>query len=399
MDKYIDYNRIYRTYGELGFPRAERVYFDHLGHEFSYNSKRQKLLDIGYLLWHGYDVRADIHHTYSDAHLSVSEYDVRQTLYILLAELWGGRPEYVEQKFRCKSMDGLIDELFTAILLYYHLPNNHYQSHYLKDPLDMDKWDIINTNPWAGVASKYVTNLFLYSKDDEYVCEDDRPFIEAYNEKAKHEPTKFNLHVPAYPWYGNPLTAKVIVLSLNPGYDDKESTIARIIQNLPQRLTEGYTEHLRKMLTFETAGFLPSDEKRDGISYRDLANLHQRWYWETRLKSAFESTELPFEIINERFAVVEYIGYSSMKKPGKMFNPLLPSQQYTKQLIQYILHNNKDTVFIVARSVNEWKQFLGSLWESNKERFIVSNAYLGQHFTEKSLEKDGFDKIIKAFKS
>lgn len=398
MDEYIDYNRIYRAYGELGFPYPERVYFDHLGYEFSYNSRQQKLLDIGYLLWHGYDVRADIHHTYSDAHQSVSQNDVRETLYILLAELWSGRPKYVEQMFRNKSMDGLIDELFTAILRYYHLPYNHYQPHYLKDPLDMDNIDIVSTNPWADVASKYMTNRFLYSKDDEYVCEGDIPFIEAYNEKAKPE-TQFNLHVPVYPWYGNPLTAKVIVLSLNPGYDDKETTIAHIIQNLPQRLTEGYTEHLRKMLRFDVTGFLPSDEKHDGVSYRDLANLHQRWYWETRLKSAFESDSLDFETINERFAVIEYIGYSSMKKPDKMLKTLLPSQKYTKQLIQYILHNSEDTVFIVARSVNEWKAFLGNIWTSYEDRFIVSNAYLGQHFTEKSLPEGSYEKIINAFKS
>ena len=56
---YIDYDRIYKAYGELGFPHAERTYFDHIGTEFSYNTIERKLLDIGYLLWHGYDVRAD----------------------------------------------------------------------------------------------------------------------------------------------------------------------------------------------------------------------------------------------------------------------------------------------------------------------------------------------------
>lgn len=86
-----------------------------------------------------------------------------------------------------------------------------------------------------------------------------------------------------------------------------------------------------------------------------------------------------------------------MKKPDKILKTLLPSQKYMKQLIQYILNNNEDAVFIVARSVNEWKAFLGNLW--NDDRFIISNAYLGQHFTEKSLPEDGYEKIINAFKS
>lgn len=131
----MDYDKIYKPNGDFRLPHTERTYFDHLGTEFSYNTIERKLLDIGYLLWHGYDVRADIHRTYSDAHLSVSQSHVRQTIYILLAELWGGRPEYVEEMFRNKSMDSLIDDLFTAVLRYYHLPINNHQSHYLKDLL------------------------------------------------------------------------------------------------------------------------------------------------------------------------------------------------------------------------------------------------------------------------
>ena len=62
--EYIDYDRRYRAYGKLGFPHAERVYFYWIAHEFGYISNHQKLLDIGYLLMQGYDIRADIHNTY-----------------------------------------------------------------------------------------------------------------------------------------------------------------------------------------------------------------------------------------------------------------------------------------------------------------------------------------------
>lgn len=88
--EYMDYDRLYRTYGELGLPHAERVYFDWIAHEFGDISNHQKLLDIGYLLTQGYDIRTDIHNTYLN-HLSVSKDNVRYSIYILLAELWGGR--------------------------------------------------------------------------------------------------------------------------------------------------------------------------------------------------------------------------------------------------------------------------------------------------------------------
>lgn len=396
MDNTI-YDRIYRTYGELGFPHAERTYFDHIGTEFSYNTNEQKLLDIGYLLWHGYDVRAHIHHTYSDAHQSVSQSDVRQTIYILLAELWGGRPEYVEQMFRYKSMDGLIDELFTAVLRYYHLPINMNQKHYLKDPLDMTETELKYCNPWREVAALSAGNDFLLSDTPNLDCSADKEMIEAFNATAKPE-HRYHLNVPGYPWYGNPLTAKVIVLSLNPGYDERQSKIAAMYKMLPQGLVEGYAIHLRSMLTFDCYSFLPEDFGPHGVTTRDLSNIHQGYYWQDRLTSAFvkEDTGLSFEQINDGFAVIQYVGYSSIKYAPLKCRQFLPSQNYTKQLIQFILHNNPDTVFIVPRAINSWKSLLGSMWDDN--RFFVSNLPRSQWFSSATLGEEAYSKIIEAFK-
>ena len=392
----IDYDRLYRAYGELRFPHTERTYFDHIGTEFSDNSIRQKLLDIGYLLWHGYDVRSDIHRTYSDAHPSVSQNCVRQTIYILLAELWGGRPEYVEEMFRTKGMDNLIDELFTAILRYYHLPINNNQQHYLKDPIEMTEAELRECNPWREVADLSVGNDFLLSDKHNLVCSDDKEVVESFNATAKPE-HRYHLNVPAYPWYGNPLTAKVIVLSLNPGYNERQSKIAALFKMLPQGLVEGYAIHLRSMLTFECNSFLPKIFGSNGVTARDLANIHQSYYWHDRLTKAFvnDNTGLSFEQINDRFAIVQYVGYSSSKYAPFKRGQLLPSQNYTKQLIQYILHNNPDTVFIVPRSEKKWRALLGTLWDDS--RFFVSDLPRGQWFSPETLGDDAYAKIIEAF--
>lgn len=396
--EYIDYDRRYRAYGELGFPHAERVYFDWIAHEFGDISNHQKLLDIGYLLMQGYDIRADIHNTYLN-HPSVSKDDVRHSIYILLAELWGGRAEYVEQMFKYQSLDSLIDELFTAVARFYHKPTDNSHPHYLKDPLDMTEEDIRKTNPWQAVADKYIGNSFLYNETEEYVCEDDKEMIDKFNLTANPE-HKYCLNVPAYPWYGNPLEAKVIVLSLNPGYVERESIIGKILMRLPAGLVEGYACHLRSMLTFDCHSFLPDDIGKPNVTYRDLANLHQSWYWIDRLEKAFINKETGLTINNvlDRFAVIEYLGYSSEKYKAFKDGALLPSQKYTKQLIQYILHNNRDTIFIVPRNVKTWQNFLGSMWTNNSDRFIVSKDYLGQRFTKDILGED-YDKVITAFKS
>ena len=221
--------------------------------------------------------------------------------------------------------------------------------------------------------------------------------IDNFNASAKSE-HQYKLNVPAYPWYGNPLTAKVIVLSLNPGYVEHESKIASLYRFLPQGMVEGYAEHLRSMLTFQCRGFLPEDCGGNGITARDLANIHQSYYWEDRLTRAFvnEDTGLSFENINDRFAVIQYVGYSSKAYSPFKKGHTLPSQHYTKQLIQYILHNNPETIFIVARAEKCWRALLGNMWDNN--RFFVSRIPIAQRFTASILGSEAYYKIVAAFK-
>lgn len=262
----------------------------------------------------------------------------------------------------------------------------------------MTEEDIRITNPCKAVADQYVGNGFLYNDTEEYVCKDDKEMIDTFNRTAKPE-HKYCLNVPAYPWYGNPLKAKVIVLSLNPGYVERESVIGKILMHLPAGLVEGYAIHLRSMLTFDCHSFLPDDIGKPNITYRDLANLHQSWYWIDRLEKAFvnkETTGLTIDDVLNRFAVIEYIGYSSEKYKTFKGGTLLPSQKYTKQLIQYILHNNSETIFIVPRNVKTWQKFLGTMWTD--DRFLVSKDYLDQRLT-KDILGDNYEKVIAAFKS
>lgn len=387
----------YYLYGELDFPHSERVYFDHIGTEFQYNSILQKLLDIGYMLWHGYNVRAMIYHTYSDAHQSVTEDNVRYTICILLGELLQTEPMVLSLKYKRYPTDRLVDVFFSFLISYYHMKANG--NHFIKSPKDLTEAELKSLNPWLEVVEKYVGSEFLYSNNSNLVCNSDKEIIEEFNKQIQKEKYKYKLNVPAYPWYGNPLKANVIVLSLNPGYVEKESVIARVIQYIPERYTEGYTEHLRKMLTLDCGEFLPQKLGAKGMTYRDLANLHQSWYWEDRLTNAFvnDETGLSFDDVNKNFAVIQYIGYSSIKYAPLKNGTLLPSQLYTRQLIEYILRNNAKTIFIVARNVNMWQHFLGSLWDEN--RFIVSRDYLGQRFTKNILGPQAFSRIVQAFKS
>ena len=380
----MEYSDRYYRHSEMCFPHSNRTYFDPEAHEYRDISATQKLLDIAYMLEHGYDVREFINDTYTASEY-VSIDNVKRGVITLLAELWRSQYDNTSFMYKNKSIDMIIDDLFTAVLRNYHVPFDRKQHHYLKDPQIIMKEEFILTNPWLEIADKYVVPQILYS-DKEYVLEKDREMIEEFNKNAKDPDVKYKLNIPVYPWYGNPLTAKVIVLSQNPAWNEKQDEIAKILQNLPDKQLELFSNHLKNMLKFEVDGFLPSTKEVDGISGRMLANLHMSWYWENRIKSAFGDNNL--ETVSSNFAIIQYIGYSSKKFQPFKGEKLLPSQHFTKQLIQFILHNNQDTVFIVPRNIERWRKFLGSIWTSNSDRFIEGKAYRSQSLKAISENED-----------
>lgn len=381
----------YYKLGELSFPRSGRTYFDPESHEYGDITLNQKLLDIAYMLVHGYDVNEFIHKTFSSA-ASPNTDTLKRGIVNLLAELWGGTYENTYYMYRHKTIDTVIKDLFTAVLRYYHVPTTEDETHYLKDPQFMTKEEFTQTNPWLEIANQYLNPRILLS-DKEYVLRADRKMIEEFNQTAKNEDVKYNLHLPVYPWYGNPLTTKVIVLSQNPAWNEKQDEIAKVLQCLPDKQLKLFSDHLRDMLKFKVDGFLPSKEETDGISGRVLANLHMSWYWENKLKSAFGESNL--ETVISKFAIIQYIGYSSKKFQAFKGEKCLPSQNFTKQLIQFILHNNDDAVFIVPRNIERWKNFLGTIWTSNKEKFIEGKAYRSQSLN--AISGEDKKKVMTAF--
>ncbi len=262
----------------------------------------------------------------------------------------------------------------------------------------MTEQELRRRNPWLEVADMYHGSSFLCSDSEEFVCSCDREMVEEFNLRADDR-HRYRLNVPAYPWYGNPLMAKVIVLSRNPGYSERESKMASLLRLLPPEVVGGYARHLRSMLRLDCHGFLPDQGGDPAVTFRDIADLHQRYYWRDRLTKAFvnEDDGPTFERVNSRFAVIEYVGYSSVEYAPLRKGLMLPSQGFTRELVGYILNNHKYTLFIVPRAESDWRDFLGPLWSDHADRFIVSKAPRTQSFTAKVLGEDNHRKVIEAF--
>ena len=320
----MNYERIYK----FGFPYSRRTYFDWIGTEFSYNSKEQKLLDIGYLLSTGYDVRSEIHATYKE-HLSVTEDNVKVTLNILIAELLGSRLETVQYKHRHWATDKIIDELFSHLLRYYHLPYDTSKPHFLKDPKNQRVQDLKETNGWEKVVDEFHYNSALYDlSGKEYIYPGDADFINEFNDNHK-ENERFVLNTVPYPWLGNPLKAKIIVLSQNPGWKDPAGRVIPLMLQREPRVAEEVMEFFRNTYRLQSNSFMPEDWNRSlGFSAREAFNAMGDWYWKKRIHFLTDAG-VNEETIYDNIALIQYIPYSSINFACLKKGVILPSQIFT----------------------------------------------------------------------
>lgn len=393
----MDYDKIY----EYGLPHHRRVYFDHIGDEYKSISQKQKLLDIGYLLTHGYDVRAEIHATYLE-HSTVTEDNVRFSLDSLLEELTGDNAIGLMIKHENWTTDQIIDELFTRLLQRYNPPADPYTPHYLKSPKNMTTKEIKKINGWLKVMEEFHGNSPLFDlSGKEYIYPGDEKIIHEYNAKHKKESEHFVLNTIPNPWLGNPLKAKVIILSQNPGWvENAGRVIPLMLQHIPQ-IAEEIMEFFRSTFALQSSCFMPEDwNKSFGFSARDAYNVLGDWYWKKRLHFLVDEG-LDEELIYDNLALIQYIPYSSIRYASLPQNVYLPSQEYTRKLIDFIRCNNTETIFVVPRAVDLWKRFLGDCWDAlEKDKRIITHkegVYRPQYISRNCLGDEGFERIVETF--
>ena len=82
--------------------------------------------------------------------------------------------------------------------------------------------ELKTNNPWRVVADKYDSGksncLFLEDGNTDYVHPEDLDRIIKFNSRNPDKEYCIVTNTPPEPWRGNPLTARLIILSLNPGY-------------------------------------------------------------------------------------------------------------------------------------------------------------------------------------
>lgn len=266
-----------------------------------------------------------------------------------------------------------------------------------------------HNNPWKEVADLYDESetdcLFSLSKG--YIYSEDKAGIDKYNNSilnaADNNPRKDEIlgnrmvtNIPAEPWGGNPFKAKLIILSLNPGYvPEVNEKLAKLLQSNDE-IRKAIIKYKKETLLFETDSFVPDDDKvlpNCQISCKDAINMLGDWYWHKMFRQLREDIGLDETGFYKKVALVQYFGYSSQTAQRTL--PHIPSQDFTRDMIYYIASERQnDVCFLVMRSKKEWEKLLGSDFFVKYDDIIITNENVRcQYVTPGNLGEKNYEKI------
>ena len=429
---------------DLSLPRSARSYIDNCASEFHDTDENTKIAEIAYRLKRGADLLSifieDIrqhmeHPAYGDyediAKMSIAGYiDILRTgsKYSLATSYLSDRMKF-PALFRLLTEEILYryweqpvyDPNIDSDMVECHFDNVRFDYNEIADRfkdipnakreffkyvstsketlrnIDVDESSIRLKNGWKLLADQMLGyTVWSDKKEDQRIYPGDAPILHAFNEK--NEPKyQYRTEVPPMPYSGNLLRAKVVMLTLNPGYVEKVNKDRCLEMKKAEK--EQLLHLMRKALTL------------DGYGIYDHTNCSRDQgdhYWEKSFtKLAMDAYGRPSSEkchpIYDDIAFFQLIGYHSVKFKDSAEIRHLPSMVFTKLLIKY-LATKTDKTFLILRSEEFWKETMGEeLWElleANGRIITKGHKGMSQHITRGNIKKDnGYDKLVKILKN
>lgn len=263
--------------------------------------------------------------------------------------------------------------------------------------IEVDGESLRRKNGWKLLADKlYGYTVWSDKEEDQRIYPGDAPILHKFN--GRNEPKyQFITGVPPMPFSGNLLRAKVVILTLNPGYVEKVNKDKCL--EMKEAEKEQLLHLMRKALTLDGYGIYDHT-----ACSRDQGDH----YWEKAFaKLAMDAYDLPsnkeHHPIYEDIAFFQLIGYHSVKFKDSAEIKHLPSMVFTKLLIKYLV-TRTDKTFLILRSEELWKETMGEdTWNmlETKGRIITKgHKGMSQHITRGNIKKDnGYDRLVNILKN
>ena len=229
------------------------------------------------------------------------------------------------------------------------------------------KDEIRKLNPWRGLPTT-----------GDFVLPQEKAYIEAYNaEQAKPE-NRVRLEIPPDPFVGSPDTARVLLLTKSPSWDERN--IADYEDN------PAYAQAMHQNLQFENEDY--------PFYYLNPAFAHTSGYqwWFPKLRELIEAcqerlgAEEAQALVAKRVMTVAYFPYHVEKYVGTVQN--MPSQKYSFGLVGALAQGGIPVVI----------QSHGKLWlkqmPSGHGTVITTNSAQSNFISRRNLPEGEFEKLL-----
>ena len=425
--------------------RHIKAYVDDYCHEFGQTDTDTKLMHLLYVADKGFDILSHIRE-FLDNHPEIAQDSIKQTLAYFVSHLrYPEGDRYVDDQFAMAnflketlSLEKVLDLLMMEIRLRFSYTEDdksvNFTQKYLRwDSLaslkkslkseelpkcmvnptgyySVSESDIVKENLWPTLVGEYMRSHW-YNENIKIVYPNpyEEQVIDEFNRNAK-EDYKYVLGAPAEPWRGNPLKAKVVILSLNPGFklgvnDNVQYERYRApLEDAMAELINTLSFQVRGLLTPQESYVKSHEEFKEKYSMEgsqvlcgDALNEIGDYYWYNNINRLNINHQKEYEFFRN-FAIVQYCAYTSVSFKDFPRGVVLPSQKLTKKLIRYLAYEREDVVFVIMRSAAKWKELLDAdVWEKMQSRLIV-NKNMSQSLSENNLGKKNFNMLIEYLK-
>jgi hypothetical protein len=212
-------------------------------------------------------------------------------------------------------------------------------------------------NPWSKLPTK-----------KPFVLPEDEPYISVYNQHASTD-HKIITNILPEPFLGNIADAKVVLLNLNPGFDEKDL--------FWHKQQEFVSENRKDLLHESDPPFYLLNTK-----FRDSGGFI---WWRAHLKQFI--SQFGLDSIARSFICIEYFPYHS--KHYKQM-PVIPSQMYSFYLVREAM--KRKLPIIIMRGKRLW---LESVPDLSKYPYSVLNSPWKGYISENNMPEETYDTIVK----
>lgn len=228
-------------------------------------------------------------------------------------------------------------------------------------------------NPWEEFAESIdYSNLVLKSE---------QKIIRDFNKNLGHLDSEnyreYSIHtdVTPAPFMGDVFNSPIVLLTLNPGWDEEETKRGF------------YKEYSSVWLNMIQSPDIP-------LFCLDKDYIKFSPYWDCKLKKLIELTSR--EVVSKRISIIQFFPYQSKRyKPiGKrIYEDYLASQKFNFELVQNAMDRNAFIVILRSRSL--WYNAVPGLMDY-KLKCLIKNPR-NPVFSEKNLESN-FKELVEILK-